>query len=482
MKKFIKILSLCLAALIFSMSFVACADDGDETPTGSSDTGNSENESDTDLAPSVDKNNYDAEFSIMGMGDIFREEYFYAEENNYNEMTDAVYLRQENVKDYLGVEIIYTNATDFQTYATEFKTSVSTGSEQYHLCLTHANVGVWDLISSNALYDYNNLPGINLDADYWNKEMMEEAAYKDQMFLGYSDYALASTYIIAFNKTIYETEVAENIESSLYDMVNNYEWTLDQMISISSMVSEDLDGNGVYDEKDKYGMVGLMWVPMCGFLQASNMNVMERDNSGNYVLTINNEKTIDLIEKLDAFVDADYTYLYFHTVPEDQRVDFKDGTALFELRDTYTFIDLKESGIKFGVLPYPMYDTAQKDVGYRHLSWNGWMAVAADISDPDMVGDTLEMLSYYSAPVTTAFYENLLGAKVSDAPEDTEILDLVWGSLVTDLGMVYSTLDMGIDAMLYAIPRCINENAAFTRYYAQNGTKAQKVIDRQLNS
>ena len=97
MKKFIKILSLCLAALIFSMSFVACADDGDETPTGSSDTGNSENESDTDLAPSVDKNNYDAEFSIMGMGDIFREEYFYAEENNYNEMTDAVYLRQENV-------------------------------------------------------------------------------------------------------------------------------------------------------------------------------------------------------------------------------------------------------------------------------------------------------------------------------------------------------------------------------------------------
>ena len=129
-----------------------------------------------------------------------------------------------------------------------------------------------------------------------------------------------------------------------------------------------------------------------------------------------------------------------------------------------------------------MYDTAQKDVGYRHLSWNGWMAVAADISDPDMVGDTLEMLSYYSAPVTTAFYENLLGAKVSDAPEDAEILDLVWGSLVTDLGMVYSTLDMGIDAMLYAIPRCINENAAFTRYYAQNGTKAQKVIDRQLNS
>ena len=41
-----------------------------------------------------------------------------------------------------------------------------------------------------------------------------------------------------------------------------------------------------------------------------------------------------------------------------------------------------------------------------------------------MVGETVELLAYYSDDVNVAFYEKLLGKKVADAPDDRRMLEL----------------------------------------------------------
>jgi hypothetical protein len=96
-----------------------------------------------------------------------------------------------------------------------------------------------------------------------------------------------------------------------------------------------------------------------------------------------------------------------------------------------------------------------------------------------MVGDVIEMLAWYSEPVNTAFYETLLGSKVADAPEDVEMLNLVWAGQVSDMGLVFSSSSNQMDCLLYAIPHHVSVEGkpAYATYYKQN----QKAAERQLN-
>ena len=72
-------------------------------------------------------------------------------------------------------------------------------------------------------------------------------------------------------------------------------------------------------------------------------------------------------------------------------------------------------------------------------------------NDSSMVSDTVELLAYHTGPVKTAFYEDLLGTKLAEAPEDAEMLEIVWNTQVTDVGMV--TADVGkMTDLLYIAP------------------------------
>ena len=485
MKKTTKIITLLLALFILCSAFASCANkNGNEESTtvdkAQGENTNSEDTAEVEEKPDVEKKNYGKEFSILAMADMFKEDYFYAKENTGNDMTYEIYQRQINLKDYLGVDIRYTSYDDFLTYTDGFKTSVTAKDGSYNLILTHVYYGVSDLVSGNYLCSFDDFDSINLDADYWNKSVMDDVEYRGEHYLGYSDFNLAYVYLIAFNKRIYN-DISHNLDKSLYDLVNDREWTLDKMLEISKLYGGDADGDGQITENDNFGMVGLMWVPMCSFLQSSNLNIIAKGSSGDYQLTINTPKTVELIEKLREFVAADYTWLYFHTASEEEQIGLKTDRALFALLQSYQLIELKDTAVKFGVLPYPMYNLSQKDVGYRTLSWNGFMGIANDVKDKNMVGDTLEMLSYYSKPVTTVFYERLLGAKVAEAPEDAAMLKLIWASQVSDPGLTYSFFDGSLDTLLYAIPRCINENKQFASYYKGASRAAIKAVNKYLN-
>ena len=109
---------------------------------------------------------------------------------------------------------------------------------------------------------------------------------------------------------------------------------------------------------------------------------------------------------------------------------------------------------------------------------NGLMAVPSVIKNPAMVGQTLELLGYYTAPVKIAFYEDLLGSKLSDAPEDAEMLDVIWDSVVTDIGMVSANL-AGMDPLLYMFPNlCLDGVQGYSSYVARNTRSANRALEK----
>ena len=141
----------------------------------------------------------------------------------------------------------------------------------------------------------------------------------------------------------------------------------------------------------------------------------------------------------------------------------------------------KMGGNAFGVLPVPMYSQSQSD--YRSFSWNGVLMVPSVFTNGDssMVSDAVELLAYYTAPVKTAFYEDLLGTKLAEAPEDAEMLEIVWSTQVTDVGMV--TADVGkMSELLYMAPNlCLNGTSTYSSYLKARTKVTNKALKNLFN-
>lgn len=481
MKKSLRLLTLILALVMIISSLAAC--NSDDTQDDDDNDGDTEAVVD-EFFPDIAKKDYDTDFFITNQIDCNPMKYYWVEESDGDAMSEALYLRQEQVRKHLGVEITATQAGHHTTYAVDFQTAVKNKDDSVHLLISHVHSGVEGLISGGYLADFNDFDSINLDAHYWNQTFMEGVAIDDLMFLGNSNFNILYTYVIAFNKTMLEQQ-EDALDESIYDIVTDYRWTLDRMISLAQLVSIDATADGK-TEDDTFGITGVHWVPFVGFLEASNIQLVDIAEDGNYKISfynsLNQVKTTNLITTLSELAKADYAWFGRYKNDDQYGVDIPlyTGRTLMELRATNALQSLCEYDVEFGVLPYPMYDEAQADVGYRHLQWGGYLCIPSYLVDPTMVGDTIEMLSYYSTNVNTTFYEKLLGKQVADVPEDRKILDMVWDSVVSDFGQTYTTASGNV---LYMVPNLTHAaDSNISSYHQGVENSANKSIKKFLNT
>ena len=493
MKNWFKFLCLILVVALILPALVACDKQDNET-----DTDDGPEDVVLETPDTLDGTTYDnSTFTFYSLSDMFYKKFFFADKTTGDGMNDSLYQRQQIIEQLLSVDFIYKEAEGsgatpaFQIYADEVKNSIKAGVEKYQLVGTHINYSLPDLITTDSLMDFNEFNTIDLSRDYWNKDIMDQVAYKGHYYLGYSDYNLATTYVVAFNKALYNEFESAFDGNTMYDYVNNGQWTLSKMSEVASYVYKD-EGDTT---KNTYGLTGELWVPFCGFIQSSGEAVVvKNENSGNYELTWYDNATVtgkinNIISAMNNLKEMKETYfwvidvfaLYGKTTP----IRLNSGNVFMELMNTTDLVSMKETRITFGVLPYPMYDEFQyKDVGYRSLNWAGYIAVPSNVSNTKMVSDVLECLAFYSEDVVTYFYEKLLGLKVAEAPEDSQMLDIVWDGLCSDFGLTYGYFDDNatLDALAYAVPRCLVLNYSFARLNASYRNGAKRVLDNNLNN
>ncbi|MBQ8407987.1 MAG: hypothetical protein IJY39_03905 [Clostridia bacterium] len=465
MKTYLKLISLLLAVLMTLSVFVAC-DGGKEDETNEQQSNNVASnevttEVETEAKPEVPENDYGAEFFLWIMQDTNSFKSHFVEESENDVLSEAIFARQEKVREYLGVEIVGSlTAGNHQTYTEGFKTAVKNKDGSVDMMLTHVYDGVPSLVSENYLADLSTLPGINLDADYWNQEFMEDLSVCDKYFLGNSDYNILYTHCITFNKDMMD-QYADHLEKSVYDMVRDYEWTLDQMIELANLVYIDATADGKTPD-DTYGISGRQWNEFPGFLHASNINIVEMDASGQYKVALMNDvnatKTTQLVDKLLNLSKSNGAWFDYRTTSADT-VPITTGRTLMHVGATTRLVGYLDYDINFGVLPYPLWDTAQKDVGYRHLQWGGYISVPAFVNDAQMVGETLEVLSFFSADVKVAYYEKMLGKQVADVPDDSAMLAIIWDTVCCEFAQTYCQT-LGGTQLLYMMATVTEANTS----------------------
>ncbi len=396
--------------------------------------------------PDVEKKDYDEDFDMYFFRVNNFSEYYVLEESRGTPMDESVYQRQEKVKKWLGVDLV--NRVDdtlgWTSYYTIVQQAVLNKDGTLDTLFSHYNGGVDKLVSESLLKDLNDLQGIDLEADYWNESAMDSLELKGHRYLGYGDCNILTTYVVTFNKTMLDKYSSADVlgGKSLYDMVRDYEWTFDKMISIANLVYVDTDGDGGKSAKDTFGFACSPSEPYISFIHAAGMNIMEKEGNGSYKIALNGEtyypRINDLINKLSEFTASESAFISSGYATPHQDKDYPSlttGRVLMSIYDTTHLTDYLNYNIDFGVLPLPMYNTQQRQ--YRALSYGGYICVPVYVQNELMVGETLEMYNFYSSSVTITFYEKVLGKQVAQAPDDREMLDLVRNNVCTDVGFTY---------------------------------------------
>ena len=449
MRWHLKLFALILALLMILACFASCIQLEDDII----DDAIIEEEGAVEAYPTtVEKKNYGKEFYLSVLPDVNELSSFWVEKSQGDAMSEAVYARQMKVFEYLGVEVVATSAGNYRTYVEPFRNAVEKKDGSVDCLVTHVQTGVSGFVKKMYVRDFNDVPGIDLEQDYWNREFMDALAIDGCHYLGFGDMNILYTMVIAFNKDLLD-QYAGSMDKSIYQLVEDREWTLDKMLSFAQLVSTDKTGDGKTDD-DIYGLTGQQWVAWINFFHASNINLVEQNEKGQYEISfmnaINAEKTNTLVKKLKDFSVSEYAYLTFpqggSTV--SNKVPLQTGRALMELTSTYGLEGYLKYDLNFGVLPYPLFDEYQKD--YRSLQWGGYLCVPSYVENEQKVGDTLEVMSFYGNDILVTFYEKILGKQVANVPEDARMLEeYIWKTVCTDFGQTYGDDAPGV---LYFLP------------------------------
>lgn len=453
MKLLSKIFSLFLVLILALGMFVGCNTSGNEDI--SDDDYEDDSDEGVDYFPEVDKQDYSDEFNMYIASEAERN-YYVLDESNGSPMDEAVYYRMERVKRYLGLDMVLyaPSGYNWQNYAQVVGNSITNkdGTMDALIPMNYAQVTI--LVTEGYLTDWFDVDGIDLDAEYWNLDAMEELELKGHCFFAIGDCIILNTYLVAFNKDMYDM-YKDNPNfggKTFYDLVLDYEWTWEKMMEISSIVEYDRTGDGKTLD-DTYGFSSNGWEYSTSIIQSCEIKILEMDESGKYKLSINNEvnypKTQRMVELLSEWYKSNSVYVAFKDKDwaSEPVVAITTGRTLMSFGGTSELESWLDYDLDFGVLPYPMYDTNQK--AYHSLQHSGLLALPIYMTDPLMSAECMEMFCFYSDPVKITFYEKMLGKQVSDAPEDAEMLELIWDSLCLDIGETFCQIESGRVPMLY---------------------------------
>ena len=402
--------------------------------------------------------------------------YFFAEEATGDAMNDAIYDRKILVEEYTNTKITEEDGGTIDNMEGKVKKTVQAGEDVYQQALLHCISGVANLASGGFLYDYAALPHVDLSAEWWNQAATEQLRLGKKTFYAVSDYMIPCPYVIVFNKDI----VRDNEMESPYELVYSGEWTIDKYIAMAEAAVRDVDGDGKYTESDIFGMTSNESSKYIALMPACDQFITEKGEDGRIRLAMNTEKTVSLVEKVYAMSSKDgvvYRPGNMDLITTDSMM--MNGKVLFLMTAVSDIVNLRESEVDIGLLPYPKYDAAQES--YLSMDWGGLAGVPASIQDPEMVGSVIELLAYYSGEtVIPAYYDVLLAGKLARDEDSTKMLDILFDTITYEIGGNYFGFSSGFNDLFYTLGNYVvmNGNSDFASLYAKNEKSAQQTIDK----
>ena len=386
---------------------------------------------------------------------------------NNDAVNDAIYKRNSYTETALGITIDwYEQANSGYTRVRNFidKLSARKGDIQTPVDIIAGQTRCMPFVMAEGhLTDLNVYSDtLDLDKAWWPKDVKDLHEIKGNLYFISGDISanlLRMMTVIFANKKMLETLGHEY--DALMNQVKAYEWTLDDLISMTTGVYQDLDTTTAGPSLgDKFGLV-TTYFHSDGLYAGLGYKYMIASNKDNEVFRLSNQMatatSADYVTKMKNWNETND----FHMDPLEKvyQEAFKNGDALFLLHRAWFGFELQKTDVQYAVLPTPALDTAQGEyfttIGNQYTSYG-----ICDASlEYDRAAQTLQVLGFYAYSTTTpALFEVSFQGKFSKDDYTIEMFDIIRESVTFDIGRIYDVYiaGTGTDYSNYILPNIIS--------------------------
>ena len=490
-----KIISLILVLFMASALFISCGDDspdsadnnrGDNNAGIGVEDNNQDNEEETarerlqpDL-PEMDFGGYTFTFyahqiSYPGdwVGDADPRE-LVAEEETADPINDAVYRRNMTIKDRYNIEIeMITSSNDLGL----IRRAVGAGDSTYDAAVIFNN-NVGSVATNNLLVNIENLPFIDLNKPWWDPAV-NSLSIANQNFLMAGDLLILDNE--ATNALLFNKDMMANFGLDLpYQSVKDGTWTMDALNEIIRDTAADLDGSGVMTVNDRWGMCVYSDALHAFFVGGGGILVDKDENDLPYI-SFTSTQNISFIEKaMDLMYNTDYVINISGRDHTDGLGMFEENRALFYWMRMRVVEHFRGMESNFGIVPIPKYNDAQEN--YRSVvnPYSGvLLGVPRSAEDLDRVSIILEALAAESRyTLQPAYYDVTLQRKYVRDDESSDMLDIIFGTRVYDMGGIYAFGNVWIDFINLAG----RNNRDIISFYERKTGSMEREIERAIEA
>ncbi len=386
-----------------------------------------------------------------------------------NPVDDVLYASRDNIQNRFNIGIRWIETGDTAAGLDAAKKAISAGDDAFDILIGH-DTNTFGLGKDGYLCNLLAVEQFDFDKPWWPKNTVEALRFGDKMYAAssYLSYCgLHWTRVITFNKEF----AADLGYNGLYDDVREGKWTLDRLHELTEGVSRDLDGNGKINSKDKVAFTSGTQTWYC-MQEAVDIPVYRHDEQGVPYIDIDIDRASRYVDIMRLLIKGnDYA------ASGDFGIDqFKNGLALFaytqvgDAYDTYRISD-----IRYGFLPTPKLDEAQKDYinCCTDVPWGIPKTVSADRLD--LVGTVVEGMSCYNFNhVLPAYYETAIKARTADAPDDTEMLTIISGTRTISFSYTYQLNFNNI------VADCVEGSGEVASYFQRGEKAATKMLKKLI--
>lgn len=471
---------LLCAILICTMLLptAACSQDPTEKAEASDTTASVNAETETTAAPETeppiisaalptDKTFDGHTFTIAADGDTVLAT-IYAEEENGETINDAVIERNRLVEEQFDVTVLGTRLPGDLTAS--INQAVAAGDTAWDIVTGH-DCTMWSLTMTGNFLNVRETPYMDF-AQPWYPAFANDTyciGGKQYMFTSYlSCLSLAWAQCFLIDKGI----ASDNGITVPYEEVLNGTWTLDRMLALAEGVAKDLNGDGVMDKSDLFGLATAS--KMYSF-QGSFVDCYTRGEDGRITLDFDRKKLISLCEKMVSFVTGPDGFIIGQE-PSDNMFIAGQTLLHYAKLSSMTTEALRNSDIEYGVLPIPKWNEEQQD--YISSTSDRQFAILTNAADPERTGILTEAMSSSGYHIVRkAYFETALSTKFVPDEESIGMLDIISHTLAADLSFLNTssgTTGLGRTVM-YALS---SKSNAISSYFAKLVPAEQKTVNK----
>ena len=451
-KSNLKLCSLILLlTLVLPLLLISCDGDNKTVSDVSVTTSSSEN-----LVPHLGKADYTGKtLTILATHktSTYGEAQIAPEELTTEPVNDAFYERNQQLKQEYGFNIKCLYNDGFTKLEEQIRTDINADQNEYDIVAS--GVQTLALMAEEGyFYDLYKLPNskLQLDKDWWDTKLLADLSIAHKLFFATGDIFVNDdeyTCVTYFNKTIIENNNLDNP----YDLVKEGKWTLDTMYEmVKTAAKEDGDGTMNVTGGDVWGMVSYAFDCYKYVVGCNNPQVYKNEETDIPYLAMTEPQAITSFDKVfDMFMDksrvawTEQYYSWDHAEAATVVNNFYNGKALFFAGriEAVSSESMKNSTIKYGILPIPKYDENQERYTSVVDPYHFYcLSVVNNAKDIEFSTFAIEAMAYLSKKmVTPEYYNRTLQLKRFDDQDSAEMLDIIFSNRIADLSIIFNWND-----------------------------------------